>query len=424
MVINQHGSDQTPTEGLWSALDAITIISVVLGYLIAVTFRPQLTLSGFVAITVLHGLWFGLYRRLVQCRYRRAMPTMLGIGLASVGVAWTVNLHVGYDWVLPVIACGIFTSLLPWRTTLFPVAITFLGSLAALAYPFNGALLDVAFWQNSFSLVLAFVFSVAFCTVMRDNTLARSRMQGLLHQLAASRDELQEAHAQLRHYTDQVEELTVTRERNRMAREIHDTLGHYLTILALKLETATHLEERRDNRLHAELVEARRVAAECLSEVRHSVAALRPTDLALGTLDQALQRLAEDFTAACPEITVTTDLEGQLAGLAPEFRLALYRAVQEALTNIRKHAHATRVLLRLRVNADLAELTVLDNGLGSQATATTPGFGLTGMRERLALLDGVANAGPVPGRGWRVEVTLPLRQQPVAPRQPVSVVAQ
>src|SRR5262249_23727022 len=207
----------------------------------------------------------------------------------------------------------------------------------------------------------------------------------------------------LQAYANEVEELAVTRERNRMAREIHDTLGHYLTLLAVQLETATKLHERCDPRLRDELAEARRVASECLAEVRRSVAALRPADPTAVSLTAALERLAAELEAVAPETEVVLDLEGPAQELPPELRLALYRCVQESLTNIRKHAQATKVLVRLRVDMAQAELVVLDNGIGAESSADghEPGFGLLGMRERIALLCGTAKSTPEPGRGWR-----------------------
>jgi len=92
----------------------------------------------------------------------------------------------------------------------------------------------------------------------------------------------------------------------------------------------------------------------------------------------------------------------------------LYRCAQEALTNIRKHAHATKVLLRLSTSDEQGgqvELTVLDNGQGCEPSheQRASGFGLRGMRERVALLDGTLRAGPEPGHGWPVDVVLPLK---------------
>jgi signal transduction histidine kinase len=201
-------------------------------------------------------------------------------------------------------------------------------------------------------------------------------------------------------------------ERNRIAREIHDTLGHALTLLAVQLETATQLEARGDPRLHEELLQARQVAKACLTEVRHSVEALRP-DEASGSLQEQLRELVAAFETTCPETRITLDLEEATHPLNPEVRLTLYRCAQEALTNIRKHAHATKVLLRLSTSdgeAGQVELTVLDNGQSCEPIheQSASGFGLRGMRERVALLDGRLSTGPEPGQGWRVEVVLPL----------------
>jgi signal transduction histidine kinase len=237
----------------------------------------------------------------------------------------------------------------------------------------------------------------------------RARAEALTAEVSAAKAELEEANAQLRRFSQQVEELTVTRERNRMAREIHDTLGHYLTILAVKLETATQLEARADPRLRAELGEARRVASECLNEVRRSVTALRPADPTAASLEEALRRLVREFVAAAPDVEVALDVEGPAQELAPELRVALYRCAQEVLTNVRKHARATNVLLRVRVDPRAVELTALDNGVGSAAAAgARTGFGLVGMRERIALLGGTITAAAEPEHGWRVELRVPL----------------
>jgi signal transduction histidine kinase len=220
----------------------------------------------------------------------------------------------------------------------------------------------------------------------------------------------------LQEYSAQVEELSVIRERNRIAREIHDTLGHTLTLLAVQLETATQLEARSDPRLREELLEARQVTKACLTEVRHSVEALRPDETSAGSLQEQLQRLVAEFETTCRETRITLDLEEAIHPLHPELCQTLYRCAQEALTNIRKHAHATKVLLRLSTSGgqeDQVELTVLDNGHDCEHSheRRASGFGLRGMRERVALMDGTLRAGPERGHGWRIEVVLPLKQQ-------------
>lgn len=106
---------------------------------------------------------------------------------------------------------------------------------------------------------------------------------------------------------------------------------------------------------------------------------------------------------------MTLDVDGPIQRVPPAARVVLFRAAQEALTNIRKHANATKVLLRLRVVEDHAELAVIDNGPNAaSSTAPASGFGLQGMRERVALLGGTMIAQPAPEHGWRVEICLPF----------------
>jgi signal transduction histidine kinase len=229
----------------------------------------------------------------------------------------------------------------------------------------------------------------------------------------ATISELAVAHAQLREYSAQVEELSIVRERNRIAREIHDTLGHSLTLLAVQLETAMQHEMRGDPRLHEELVEARQVAKNCLTDVRYSVEALRPAEVSSGSLQEQLRRLAATGAPISQELQISLDLEEAPLLFPPEVHLTLYRCAQEALTNIRKHAHATRVLLRLSADDEQVELTVLNNDqrATTEQEQHAPGFGLQGMRERVTSLGGSLRAGPEPRQGWRVEVLIPLMPQ-------------
>jgi signal transduction histidine kinase len=229
--------------------------------------------------------------------------------------------------------------------------------------------------------------------------------------LTATISELAVAQAQLQAYSTQVEELSAIRERNRIAREIHDTLGHALTLLAVQLETATQHEMRGDPHLHEELLEARQVAKACLTEVRHSVEALRPEEASTGTLQEQLHRLVAASETICSGTRTALDLDEATHPLPPDLCLALYRCAQEALTNVRKHAHATRVLLRLSTSDEQVELTVLDNGQGelSEHEHRVSGFGLSGMRERVTLLDGRLWTGQEPRGGWRVEVVIPRK---------------
>ena len=388
----------------WDVAELVAYATVAAGYLLGVIAAAHLTLGGFLAVSGVHLAWLLVLRRLPA---RTPVPPLALVALfviACLGMleAWV---GMGFDWLLPIVSIGVVCTCLSVRASAI-----FAGSLLAATI---GILLvlneqaSAALGQNLTSLVPAFLFVFAFSCMARRQTEQRERAEQLVRDLEASQAALQAAHAQLQAYTEQVEELTVTRERNHIAREIHDTLGHFLTILALQLETATQLEARGDPQVRGALAEARHSATECLAAVRHSVATLRPADPTGVALVTAMQRLVAEFTAVSPQTAVTLDLDGPAQTVAPEARVALLRAAQEALTNIRKHADTTKVLVRLRVESDHAELAVIDNGCRRTA-ALPPGFGLQGMRERVALLGGTMTAQPAPERGWRVEVCLPL----------------
>ena len=387
-------------------LEFSAYLVVAVGYLVAILTASHLTPLGLGLLTAGNLIWIYLFRILPYSGQRSPVDSSIvkdGLLAASMVIVTLlciqlVRLGIGLDWLLPLATIGVLgVQLRPRVAVGFGVAV---GLVVVLS------LLNLQGWTQHFSqsvltLLPAAIFSFAFSFVVRQQYTERLRAEALVKQL-------EEAQQQLRRYTSQVEELTTTRERNSMAREIHDTLGHYLTILAVKLETATRLEERSDPRVRGELVEARRVVSECLVEVRRSVAALRPSPVSTMQLRDGLVRLVAEFEAIAPETQVTLDVEGPTETLSAELRLALYRSSQESLTNIRKHAHATKVLLRLRAEGSRAELLVRDNGVGNSLVAHEPGFGLLGMRERIALLGGVVQAGPDPEHGWRVEVSLPI----------------
>ena len=227
--------------------------------------------------------------------------------------------------------------------------------------------------------------------------------------LQALYDELRQAHEQLQALHEQARELAVTQERNRLAREIHDSLAHYLTVINVQLEAAEKLSADQPARALVEVRRARRLAVECLQEVRHSVAALRAASLDELSLPRALRKLATEF-AESTSIDVRLDLAlPDDERLAPETALALYRAAQEGLTNVQRHARAAHVHLSLARSNGSFELTVQDDGQGPPTPERTEqgGFGLLGLRERLELLGGQLEFSRAEPAGSRLRVVVP-----------------
>jgi signal transduction histidine kinase len=245
-----------------------------------------------------------------------------------------------------------------------------------------------------------FVFFAAVSMMATRQREERERAEGLLA-------ELEEAHHRLREYAQRVEELAVAEERNRLAREIHDSLGHHLTVASVQLEAARGLLTIDPTRAHTQIDKAQRSVKEALAEVRRSVRALRPGELERESLIQSLRALIEEFEATTA-LLVEFKVEGEEQRLSSVTELTLYRAAQEALTNVQKHAHASQVDLTLRFAPHEVTLTVADNGVG--ASDLGEGFGLMGQRERAELLGGSLLVGNRAGGGFELRVSLPCRE--------------
>jgi signal transduction histidine kinase len=214
------------------------------------------------------------------------------------------------------------------------------------------------------------------------------------------------ANSKLRAYAEQVEALATTRERNRLARDIHDSLGHYLTVVNMQIEASLAVLDSDPDRAREALLKAQALTKEGLGEIRRSVGALRAEATEPGQLHQALLKLADDHRASGLEISYA--LEGQPRPCAAAIEMALYRAAQEGLTNIRKHAAAARAELRLSYQrSDVIMLRLCDDGVGSDYP-NTGGFGLRGLRERAGALGGEVVIHTAPGQGFVLSVEIPV----------------
>jgi signal transduction histidine kinase len=226
----------------------------------------------------------------------------------------------------------------------------------------------------------------------------------LLQREQRARTELAEANRQLRGYAAQAEELATTQERNRLARDIHDGLGHHLTVVQMQVQAARAVLSSDPGKADTVLAKAQRQASEALAEVRRSVAALREPR-ATPPLPDALKQLAEDTTAA--GIRTEVEVTGTMRPLAADVEESLFRAAQEGLTNVRKHAAATDVRVTLDYGGDGAvRLEIRDDGRGG-ATGDGDGFGLLGLRERAARHGGRLDMQSAPGAGTTLRIEVP-----------------
>jgi signal transduction histidine kinase len=201
----------------------------------------------------------------------------------------------------------------------------------------------------------------------------------------------------------EVARLAAAGERNRMAREIHDTLGHYLTVIHIQLEAARAVLAADTDRGLLAVTRAQALAKDGLAAVRQSVKALREDAQVEGVADQ-LASLVE--SARDEAFAVSFNVKGVPRPVSAGVALALHRTTLEALTNVRKHANAARVEIDLDFTAaDQVRLCVYDDGQG--AAITGGGFGLQGIRERAEQLAGRATFRTAPGTGFTLQLDLP-----------------
>jgi signal transduction histidine kinase len=192
-------------------------------------------------------------------------------------------------------------------------------------------------------------------------------------------------------------EMTAEVERTRLARDIHDSLGHDLTAIILQLETAMAFRDRDPEKADQSVAKAYACSRHALDEVRSAVRALR-TDQQFD-LPKALAELAKDMSVDLKVVGMATGSGQALT--------TLYRAAQESVTNARRHAQASTVAMTLTFNGYDARLEIVDDGRGFDPSELTEGFGLQGMRERTELIGGQLEVHSQPGEGTRITVTVP-----------------
>ncbi len=211
------------------------------------------------------------------------------------------------------------------------------------------------------------------------------------------------ANQKLREYATQVEELTMVRERNRLAREIHDGLGHYLTAINIQIKAALAMAHQDPGLTSTALNNAQTLTEEALADVRRSITSLREDPTTSRPLPETIERLIAETRSA--DVQTRLAVEGAPRQLPPQVEFTLYRVVQECLTNVRKHARASQVDLRLEFGQGAVRVCVQDDGQGAEKTSG--GFGLVGLRERVELVGGQMRIDTAPGQGFRIEVEIP-----------------
>jgi signal transduction histidine kinase len=271
-----------------------------------------------------------------------------------------------------------------------------------------GSIRDAEYWSHPRPVAVAALcaLSIALADAVRN----RRAYIAAVEERARRAEESREEDARRR----------VADERLRIARELHDVLAHHIAVINVQAGVAGHLLERQPEQAREALDHVRAAARSVLSEMQAVVTVLRepgespdPTE-PTPSLDR-LDELIESYRGA--GLTIDTVTRGTPTDLPAAIDLVAYRAVQESLTNVRKHAGNAAVVVELDYRPESFGLTVTNTGTGpgSRRAGTdaesTGGFGLMGMRERVGSVGGAVRTGPTPDGGFVVAATLPVDQE-------------
>lgn len=229
----------------------------------------------------------------------------------------------------------------------------------------------------------------------------------LIQTLRSQQRSLKLANDQLTNYSSTLESLTISRERNRLARELHDTLAHTLTGLSVSLETAQAMFDIDPQKSRELLSRSLKSTRSGIEETRRALKSLRASPLDDLGLKLAISEMAESASARCG-FSLKLNLPVKMPAVRPEVEQCLFRVVQEAVENICHHANAKKVKISLAFSEKICRLSILDDGIGFDTTQ--PGkpnhYGLMGMRERAQAIGAQLEISSQPGMGSSIELMI------------------
>jgi signal transduction histidine kinase len=221
-------------------------------------------------------------------------------------------------------------------------------------------------------------------------------------------ERLERRNAELERARDELERSVITRERLRIARELHDVIGHSMSSIAVQSGVGAHVIDDDPEAGKRALLTIESTSKSALAEIRRVLGVMRDNGeaaLAPSSRVEDIETLVGEVSSNGPEVDL--QVAGELSGLPSGMETSIYRIVQEALTNVVKHAHATRARVVLTKTREAITVEVVDDGAGPRRPSDG-GHGLIGMRERVELFGGELHAGALPSGGFRVAATLPL----------------
>ncbi len=258
-------------------------------------------------------------------------------------------------------------------------------------------------FQAITQLLIGLIFVLVFVSLVDSATQETLRAERLLKELQAVNFELKTAQRKEK-------DLAIAEERVRLARDIHDGLGHHLTVLSIQLQAADKLVERNPKEAVESIRQCRAEAQAALEEVRRSVGMMRESPEESRPLEDVLENLIQDFEEHTG-LKCNYEQGGIPLELSAFARQTLFRAVQEGLTNVHKHARgASHIQITLDYDPEKIHLIIRDDGKLGDKPLDRSGFGLRGLQERVDQLGGELCCGPSATGGFEVEVRIPLQE--------------
>ncbi len=257
---------------------------------------------------------------------------------------------------------------------------------------------------NIMSSLNTFIFLVYMILLVRMQMSEKDKIMVLNEQLNFTNAELQEANRQLEEYAKESVRMTETKERNRLAREIHDTLGHALTGIITGIEACTALMDVAPEATKVQLNAIAEVARQGVTDVRRSVKALRPDALEKLDLQKAILQIVDEMSMAT-SAKIDYQCRTRLSGFNDDEEDIIYRIVQESITNSIRHGKADRIQIQIDREYNMLKIYIKDNGIGCKTVQK--GFGLHHMEERLDMLHGeLTYSGE---DGFMIDARIPIR---------------
>jgi signal transduction histidine kinase len=367
---------------------ALVVTVALIAYTWAVTGpKPGSAVGTCLVVVMGTGIW-----------WRRRAPVAAGVAIAGAGGLYELVVEpAGVVFLAPLLLA--FYSIGAYA----PLPRAIVGLAVALAISFLGFLGDsrsLAEWLEN----------VVFAGFIAGSVWAG----GVAVRVSRTRTvQLTNLAAQLEREREEKAQLAAAAERARIARELHDVVAHSISVIAVQAGAGRHALQADPQRTQEAFRAIEATARQALVEMRHLLGLLReggePASAPLPGMENHAQLIEQAEGAG---LIVEIDVEGEERDLPVGVDLAAYRILQEALTNVRKHAPGSHAAVHIRYGVDEIEIEVRDDGRGAETRdgGQRDGYGLIGMRERVALYGGQLDVGPLPGSGFRIKARLPLAQ--------------